>query len=78
MRRRRAINSYSEEQLGGLLRPIATDFYIALKYINAQITGKVIKHRCQPITATAASSSRGKTQQTKPWRPQTSPKLGKH
>lgn len=60
MRRRRAINSYSEEQLDGLPSPIATDVYIALKYINAQITGKVIKHRCQPTTATAASSPRGK------------------
>ena len=41
MRRRRGINSYSEQRLEGLPRPIATDVYLALKYINAQIVGRV-------------------------------------
>jgi len=50
MRRRRGINSYSEQRLEGLPRPIATDVYLALKYINAQIVGRVRKPKCwEPI-----------------------------
>ena len=59
MRRSKAINSYSEEQLESLPRPIVTDVYLALKYIHSQISCKVTKHRCahscQPPTTKPAS-----------------------
>lgn len=49
MRRRKGINSYSEKQLESLPESVATDVYLALKYTNAQIFGRVREPHCCPV-----------------------------